>query len=145
MTIVGPGIKPDTYSDDLIQHLDVFSSLKYLYGSGQLQLNSRFNDMLGQYEGRKQAIRYCQYVERQYVATDKDNDSWTITASTDKQNLSYINAYKRFQQYTGSLRKDMQEIEVLKQQKGIVVIGHQGAPMIEAPNSYSSFMRAKEQ
>lgn len=50
MTVIGPGIEPDTFSDDVIQHIDVFSSLKYRYGTGQVQLNSRFNDMLGKYE-----------------------------------------------------------------------------------------------
>lgn len=117
MTIVGKGIKPGEVDDDVIQHVDVFSSLKYLYASGQVELNGRFNDILGKYEGRKQAIRYCQYVERQYIATDKDNDSRTINATTDKQNLAYINAFKSFQNYTGTLSSDMREIDSLKKEK----------------------------
>ena len=133
-------------NDDVVQHVDIFSSLKYLYASGQVELNGRFNDILGKYQGRKQAIRYCQYVERQYIATDKNNDSWTINAQTDKPNLSYINAFKVFQNYTGSLTSDMREITALKEEKGVTIIGHQGgAPMIEAPNSYSSMKRGKEQ
>ncbi len=117
MTIVGPGIKPGTVSDALVQHTDVFSSLKLMYATGSVVVNGRFNDILSKYTGRKQAIRYCQYVERQYIATDKDNDSWTINASTDKQNLSYINSFKIFQNYTGSLTSDMQEITQLKRDK----------------------------
>lgn len=145
LAVVGPDIAPNSYSTDIIQHIDLFSSLKYLYGTGTVTLNSRFNELLGNYEGRKQAIRYCQYVEKQYIATNEDNDSWTIGATTDKQNLAYINSYKKFQQYTGSLTKDMAELEQLKSAKWITIIWHQGAPMIEAPNSYSSFIRAKEQ
>ena len=146
MTIVGPGIEPGSMSDALVQHSDIFSSLKYLYASGQVTLNSRFNDMLGKYAGRNQAIRYCQYVERQYIATDKANRSRTISAANDKQSASYIAAYKLFQNFTGSLDDESAELAQLKEQLGLTIIGHQGgAPMIEAPYSYAGMKRAHEQ
>lgn len=146
MTIVGPGIPAGSYSDALVQHTDIFSSLKYLYATGQVTLNSRFNDMLEKYTGRNQAVRYCQYVERQYIATDKVNRSWTISSSNDTQNFSYISSYKAFQKFTGSIEDESREIAALKEKLGLTIIGHQGgAPMIEAPNSYASMKRAHEQ
>lgn len=146
MAVVGPGIEPGTVSDALVQHTDIFSSLKYLYASGQVTLNSRFNDILSKYAGRNQAIRYCQYVERQYIATDKANRSRTISSASDKQSASYIASYKRFQNFTGGIADESAELAALKEEFGLTLIGHQGgAPMLEAPNSYASMKRAHEQ
>lgn len=88
-------------------------------------INSRFNDLLEKYVGRNQAIRYCQYVERQYIATDKDNRTWTITPATDKQNLAYINSYKAFQDFTGTQQEESKELQDLKKRLGITIVGHQ--------------------
>lgn len=114
MTVIGPGVKPGSFEDAIVQHTDIFSSLKHWYSSGDVILNSRFNDILDKYTGRKQAIRYCQYVERQYIATDKNNSSRVINAISDKQNLAYINAFKIFQNYTGATADDLKEINQLK-------------------------------
>ncbi len=50
-----------------------------------------------------------------------------------------------FQNFTGTQTLESKEIADLKKKLGLTIIGHQGAPMLEAPSSYSSFKRAKEQ
>lgn len=80
-----------------LQHLDIFYSLKNLVASGSVSLHEYYNDMFGDYVGRDNAIRYCQYVDRQYIGTRADNSTWVILPSEKSKEASYVRSYYAFE------------------------------------------------
>lgn len=97
MAVVGKGIPANTTVEKPIQHWDMHYSIKRLVGGDSVMVNTTYNDMFMPYAGREAAIRYCQYVDRQYVATAKDGKTWIISPTQQDALSEYVYAERAFQ------------------------------------------------
>ncbi len=95
--VVGKNIPKGEINTAPIQHLDVFYSLKRLVSPTNVILHQNYNDAFNDYRGRENAIRYCQYVDRQYIGTRADNSTRVILPSQDNKESSYVRSYYAFQ------------------------------------------------
>lgn len=128
-----------------IQHRDIFSSLKRLTSAWSLSLHEFYNDIFWWYQWRDSAVRYCQFVDRQYVASRADWSSWIITPNQQNQYASYIRAYYEFQQwkeYDGNALATTWNNPVTY--PWLIRIAHQGYTVKSPPNSLDSYKAAKE-
>lgn len=129
-----------------IQHRDIFSSLKRLTSAWSLSLHEFYNDIFGWYQGRDSAIRYCQFVDRQYVASRADWSSWIISPTQKNQYAAYIRAYYEFQQW----KKYDENMAIVATWNSnvtypwLIRITHQGYTVQSPPNSLDAFKAAKE-
>lgn len=96
-TVVGKNIPKGTIKTTPLQHLDIFYSLKRLISSWDVLLHQFYNDAFDEYKGRDNAIRYCQYVDKQYVGTHPDNSTRILLPSQNSKESSYVRSYYAFQ------------------------------------------------
>ncbi len=145
--VVWKWIQPWKIVKTPVQHRDVFSSLKRMTASWEVTLNTYYNDIFGWYQGRDAAIRYCQFVDRQYVATREDGTSWVISPTQKNKYASYIRSYYEFQQwkkYGADPITSSGASDVHVTFPGIVRIAHQGVFDEAPPNSLDAFKAAKQ-
>lgn len=171
---VGKNIPKGKINTIPIQHLDIFYSIKRLISHWNVTLHEYYNDAFGNYRGRENAIRYCQYVDRQYIGTRADNSTRMILPSQNTKEASYVRSYYAFQWdrvvgwnpslwKTGnstsssfainmvqswadsSLWKSIGRQEIQDLFPGIVRIAHQWYHETSPINSLASFMAAKNQ
>lgn len=171
---VGKNIPKGKTNTVPIQHLDIFYSLKRLISSSNVTLHEYYNDAFDTYTGRKNAIRFCQYVDRQYIGTRWDNSTWIILPSQKDKEASYVRSYYAFQRdkadtSNSSLRKinnstsssfsinmiqswsdssqslSTRSKEIQDLFPDIVRISHQGYHKTSPINSLASFIAAKDQ
>lgn len=150
MAIVGKDIPAWEIVTTPVQHWDLFSSLKRLTASWSVSLNVNYNDVFGGYEWRSAAIRYCQFVDKQYVASREDGTTWTITPQQRNDLAEYIRAYYTFQQWksyadimSGQQNTSMQTWEKLF--PWLIRVAHQWVVDQAPPNSLNAFYAAKAQ
>lgn len=96
-TVIGPWIKENTYNNNIIQHIDIFNSIKYLIGSGEVKTFSLYNNIFNWEKNRDRWVRYCQFAENTYTVIKQNWTSYRLTATKDKPITNYINAFKMFQ------------------------------------------------
>lgn len=97
-TIVGNGIKKDTFNNNIIQHTDIHNSLKYLVAKENVEVSKLFNNAFSLQTNRDWGIRYCRFAEKIYVRINKDGSSRKITNKKEDGLINqYIQAYKGFQ------------------------------------------------
>lgn len=97
-TVVGKGIKKNSYNNNIIQHTDIYNSIKYLVGKADVQVSKLFNNMFSLQANRDRWIRYCRFAEKIYVKIKKDGTSEKV--GNKKEDIfikKYIEAYKSFQ------------------------------------------------
>jgi glycerophosphoryl diester phosphodiesterase len=131
-----------------LQHWDIFFSLKRLTASWAVSLHEYYNDMFWWYLWRDAWIRYCQFVDRQYVASRADNTSWILSPKQRNHYASYIRAYYEFQQgreYTEQLSWSSSWEKIAVTYPWLIRIAHQGVFDKAPPNSYDAFKAAKQQ
>lgn len=97
-TVVGNGIKKDTFNDNIIQHTDIHNSLKYLVAKENVQISKLFNNAFSLQANRDWGIRYCRFAEKIYVKINKDGSASNVTEKKEDNVIrQYIEAYKGFQ------------------------------------------------
>lgn len=95
--VVGKDVPKNKVITTPVQHLDIYYSLKRLVASESLSLHEYYNDIFGWYQGRWAWIRYCEFVDRQYIGTNEDNSTWTILPWQENMYASYVHSYYWFQ------------------------------------------------
>ena len=96
-TIIWPGIKSDSYNNNIIQHTDIFNSIKYLVGQGKITVSSLYNNIFNGQKNRDRWVRYCRFAEKTYAVIKQDWTSYRLLPNKDKAINNYINAYKVFE------------------------------------------------
>lgn len=97
-TIIGKDIKKNSFNDNIIQHTDIYNSLKYLVGKDNIQVSKFFNNAFSLQANRDWGIRYCRFAEKIYVKINKDGTSAKISNNKEDTLIKqYIEAYKWFQ------------------------------------------------
>ncbi len=96
-TIIWPGIKAETYNNNIIQHTDIFNSIKYLIGSGQVSISALYNNIFNGQKNREWWVRYCQFAGNAYAVIKQNGESYKLDVNKDKPINNYINAFKIFQ------------------------------------------------
>jgi len=72
-TIIGSGIKANQRDENIIQHTDIFYSLKYLFGSGKVLVWKDFNNIFKpSQEDRNRGVHYCRFSEKNYAVIKDD-------------------------------------------------------------------------
>jgi glycerophosphoryl diester phosphodiesterase len=88
-------------NNTILQHTDLYHSLKYLVASGGVELSLLFNDVFSSLANRDWGIRYCRYADKVYFRINQNGSSWMITDKQEDTPLKqYIQAYKWFQAET---------------------------------------------
>jgi glycerophosphoryl diester phosphodiesterase len=146
--IVGKWIPAWKVNTSPVQHRDIFSSLKRLAWSGSIMLDQYYNDVFGWYQWRDIAIRYCQFVDKQYVASNAEGASWTIhTQQKNDPMAGYIRSHYQFQQ-GGDDRIAMNTGSVLTgwqvNYPGLVLVAHQGLATTAPPGSLDAYIAAEK-
>ncbi|MCF7834515.1 sulfatase-like hydrolase/transferase [Candidatus Gracilibacteria bacterium] len=139
-TVVGSGIKPNTFNNNIVQHVDFFSSIKNYRGSGNITISSIYNDPILNTVNRDRGITYCAYFDNKYGAITQSGDFYKFR--NNSQSLSgsefqkYINAFQIFQSdlFSGNL-------DILKD---TVILGHRGASAQAPENTFQAFQLAKD-
>lgn len=152
LAVVGTWVEKWSVNNIPLQHLDLFSSLKRLTGSGGVLLHELYNDAFQKYQWRDAAIRYCQFVDKQYVASRDEKKSYTITPDQHSILASYIRSYYGFQQWRTykeifSDENTVWDIRTWKKSlfPNIVRIAHQWLHSKDPVNSLNAFYEAKAQ
>ncbi|MFA7298653.1 MAG: glycerophosphodiester phosphodiesterase family protein [Candidatus Absconditabacterales bacterium] len=140
-TIVGTNIPAGIINNNVIQHTDMFYSLKYFVGRGMITLSKIFNDAFSLIKNRNRGIIYCRYFQ--------NNNKYTIVggptsgkifntlpdiASSHKFIYQYLSSYLSFQQSSGLTLTG----------NSMIIIGHQGSPKQVPENSLEGFLLAKK-
>lgn len=69
---------------NIIQHTDIFYSLKYLFGSGDVLVQKDFNNVFDpSQEDRERGVRYCRFSEKKYAVIKKDLSAYTLRPGMD--------------------------------------------------------------
>jgi len=97
-TIIGAGIKANKIDSNIIQHTDIFYSLKYLLGSGKILVQKDFNNVFNtSQEDRNRGVRYCRFSEKNYAVIKNDGTAHTLRLGQDQYIQDYITAFKTFE------------------------------------------------
>lgn len=148
-TIIWKGIKEDQIDKNIIQHVDIFHSLKYLMGSGDVLVWKDFNNIFkSKEEERDRGVRYCRFSERNYAIIKKDGEAYTLRAADDPYIQHYIQAYKTFQ-YGQLIGTWYDPLYFTNYRTGsfdpdFMVISHRGDPTQDAENSFKGLALAKD-
>jgi len=150
-TVIGPGIKADSYNDNIIQHTDIFNSLKYLIWSGQVDVSALYNNIFNGQKNRERWVRYCRFAEKTYAVIKQNGTAYRLSPDKDKPINNYINAYKTFEaekllwvtDFTGYHAPALNTGTVVK--KDPILIAHAGGPYGSGlEDSPKMFERAKK-
>ena len=150
-TVVWAGIKPDTYNNNIIQHTDIFNSIKYLVGGANITISSLYNNIFNGQRNRDRWVRYCQFAGNAYAVIKQDGQAYKLADNPDKKVNNYINAFKAFEAekllwitwFTGYHVPSIQTWNN-EEKKSPILIAHAGWPydsgLFDAP---ATFKRAK--
>ncbi len=141
-TVLGVGVQTGTINTNIIQHTDFFYSLKQLVGKGKVTVSTLFNNVFSAEKWRSRWMVFCRYFSNVYGIAS-DFNSWTTFAHASDIRIAnlpmyrYLQAYSAFQQpwaTTAGKKKDAE--------KRMIVIAHQGSPLVAAENSLEGFLLA---
>jgi len=96
-TVIGPGIKGETYNNNITQHTDIFNSIKYLVGTDQVRVSALYNNIFNGQKNRERWVRYCRFAEKTYAVVKQNGTAYRLSSDKDKPINNYINAFKTFQ------------------------------------------------
>lgn len=144
LTIVGTGITPNTFDDRIIQHTDIFYSLKTLIGKKDVFVSNIFNDLFSSHAKRDWGLVFCRYFTHRYGITSQNSSGAGFEYVNELRwphpdIYAYIQSYNAFQQ----------ELETTTQKKSdsskqMIIIGHRGSPSHTTENSLEWFLLAKQ-
>ena len=150
-TVVGAGIKPDTYNNNIIQHTDIFNSIKYIIGGANITISSLYNNIFNGQTNRDRWVRYCQFAGNSYAVLKQNWQGYKLADNPDKKINNYINAFKAFEAekllgISGFTGYHAPKVETWtdEDKKSPILIAHAGWPygsgLVDAP---ATFRRAK--
>lgn len=96
-TVIWRGIKPWTINSNYTQHTDLFYSLKYLVGSGNVVVSSLFNNIFSNNINRDWSVRCCRFAEWNYVVMDQNWTNYKLFSGKNQFIWDYVQSYKKFQ------------------------------------------------
>lgn len=97
-TVIGKNIQANSFNNNIIQHTDIYNSIKYLIGDKNVQVSKFFNNAFSLQANRDRWIRYCRFAEKTYVKIKKNGSSERITNTKENKIFNeYLQAYKAFQ------------------------------------------------
>lgn len=149
-TIIGSGIKANQRDENIIQHTDIFYSLKYLFGSGKVLVQKDFNNVFRpSQEDRDRGVRYCRFSEKNYAVIKDDLSAYTLRLGKDPYIRQYITAFKKFEYqkliwtwydslYFNSF------VSWTGKSYDFTIVAHRGDPAEADDNSLKWFKLAKE-
>jgi len=149
-TIIGSGIKANQRDENIIQHTDIFYSLKYLFGSGKVLVWKDFNNIFKpSQEDRNRGVRYCRFSEKNYAVIKDDWTAHTLRPGQDPYIQKYITAYKKFeyQKLVGTGYDSLYFNNFIiwtGKSYDFSIIAHRGDPSEADDNSLKWFKLAKE-
>lgn len=139
-TIVGSGIKPDIFNNNIVQHIDFFHSIKNYRWSGYIQISSLYNDTFSDDTNRDRWLTHCAYFDNKYGLI---TSSWDFTKfrnslgiSTWLQVRSYLNAFQKYQSDLFSWDLDIFQ--------DIIILWHRWASAQSPENTLQAFQLAKD-
>ncbi len=139
-TVVWSGIKPGVFNNNIIQHIDFFSSIKDYRWSGYIQVSSLYNDVFSNQVNRDWWVTYCAYFDNKYWLITSSWDFSKFRNSTDttswNQFYSYLNAYQKYQSKLFSWNLDIL--------KNTIIIWHRWDPSTSPDSSLQWFLSAKQ-
>ena len=145
-TGVTPGLLPA-----MIQHNDIHYSIKQLISDRDFLSPPFWSSIWDDSIRRDVSVRYCGYVERDYVIT-LDEDKQLDKENIMKKLYAYIQSFELFQQWSSSWHLATWVSFIIDQQlsdtpihhgiDGITLIGHGWLPATEPYNSIAGFVRA---
>lgn len=146
MTVVGTGIVPGSINKNIIQHTDVFYSIKKLVWAWKVKINKLFNDAFGSSQGRDWWIIFCRYFTNRYgLLTTENSGGKVFDYVSEIHNVApsiykYLQAYTDYQQFASGTANDA----TAPTNKKFVIIAHQGSPNEKPWNSLEWFLLAKK-
>lgn len=148
--VVWTGITPGLWPS-MIQHNDIHYSIKQLIADTDFLSPPFWSSIWDESIRRDVSVRYCGYVERDYVVTL--DDSRQIDTEQVMQKLyAYIQSFELFQQWntSGSINtwvsfivdQQLSETPIHHALDGVTLIGHWWLPATDPYNSIAGFIRA---
>lgn len=148
--IVWTGVVPGLFPD-MIQHNDIHYSIKQLIADEDFLAPPFWSSIWDDSIRRDVAVRYCGYVERDYVVS-VDESKMTDKEGIVEKLYAYIQSFELFQQWNSSwsintwvsfiLDEKLADEPIHHSLDGITLIGHGGLPSNEPYNSIAWFVRA---
>lgn len=141
-TIVGTWIAPGTINNNIIQHTDIFYSLKQFTSKGIVTISKIFNDVFSFTKKRDRWIVYCRYFQKnnKYTIVQKSGNGMTFNDLSEiipyyPLVYKYLSSYIIFQRGTGAITSGNSSISI---------IAHQWSPLETPENSLAGFQLAKK-
>ena len=147
-TIVWTGIKKWTINKNIIQHTDIFFSLKKLISKNKTTVSKIYNDVFSNHESRSWWITSSRFFDNKYTITFKDNQQYVFNnISQIKEKFpdihNYFLSYLIFQ-----LNDKNDNTTIINDKKNInnklMVIWHQWSPRDVPENSLEGFLLASK-
>lgn len=139
-TVIWSGIQPDTFNNNIVQHIDFFNSIKNYRWSWYIQVSSLYNDVFSTQTNRNRGVTYCAYFDNKYWLItsswkfSKFRDGWDVPGWN--QFSSYLNAYQKYQSNLFSWSLDIL--------KNTIIIWHRWDPSTSPDSSLQWFFSAKQ-
>ncbi len=147
-TIVWTGIKKWTINKNIIQHTDIFFSLKKLKIKNKTTVSKIYNDVFSNHESRSWWITSSRFFDNKYTITFKNNQQYVFNnISQIKEKFpdihNYFLSYLIFQ-----LNDKNDNTTIINDKKNInnklMVIWHQWSPRDVPENSLEGFLLASK-
>jgi glycerophosphoryl diester phosphodiesterase len=143
-TIIWSWVKPQSINSNIIQHTDLFYSLKYLLGSWNVVVSSLFNNAFTNETSKDRWISYCRYFSdaKKYWVIKQNWQSYTLRSWYDQNIFDYMNAFEKFQYqrlFTGWVFMPW-----FFDNSGLIIIAHAWSPFLTTFDSPTWFKLAKE-
>jgi len=140
-TVIWSGIQANTFNNNILQHIDFFSSIKNYWWSWYLQISSLFNDIFSDKVNRNWWVTYCAYFDNKYWLITSSWDFYKFRNGSDilswSQFYSYLNAYQKYQSNLFSWNLDIL--------KDTIIIWHRWDPSTSPDSSVQWFFSAKQE
>lgn len=135
-TIIWSGITPWTYNNNIIQHTDIYNSIKRLVGTWNVKVAMNYNDIFSNDTNRDRWIISRPYHENKYTITYWNHSWFTFNNVSSLKKINeelykYFLAYTRYQYWNNTYGDT-------------TIIGHKWAPNYAPENSIKSFITANK-
>ena len=139
-TVVWNNIKNNTINNELIQHTDIYNSIKILAWKWDFKINRLYNDIFWGKANRKRWITSSPYYANKYTITSWNNiftfNNLSNLKTKDSNIYDYFSSYIKF---------ELANNENEKNNTGTILIWHKWAPNNAPENSTQSFITAQNQ
>lgn len=142
-TVVGTGITPGSSNTHIIQHTDIFYSLKKLIGQSNVTVSKFFNDIFSPKKWRDRWVVFCRYFTNRYGVRTSTN-SWAWFEYVGEIKSLYPTVYGYIQSYS-SYQNPLSSGNIkIGDDDRIALIAHRGILNEVTENSLEWFLLAKK-